>query len=79
MSSKGRLKLSSSEPLHSRFFRTERGDIAHLGSENVVLKGYQQLSEYGSLPRPQRERSGSDPMADVHINPLLGHAQAEYM
>lgn len=39
-----------------------------MGSENVVLKGYQQLTENGSLPRPQRSRSGSDPTTEVHLN-----------
>ncbi|KAL3289376.1 hypothetical protein HHI36_022809 [Cryptolaemus montrouzieri] len=41
----------------------EKGsDVANLGSENVVLKGYHILSENGTFP--MRERSGSDPLRD---------------
>lgn len=71
---KGKLKWSSSEPLQNKFSRSDRGDVAHLGSENVVLKGYQPLSEYGSLTRPTRERSGSDPTTEVHLKPYLAHS-----
>lgn len=60
---KGKLKWTSSEPLYNKFHRTDRGDVAHLGSENVILKGYQPLNEYGTLSR--RERSGSDPTTDT--------------
>lgn len=63
---KGKLKWTTSEPLSNKFNRTDRGAVAHLGSENVVLKGYQPLSEYGTIPR--RERSGSDPTADLLQN-----------
>lgn len=48
--------------------RSDRGDVAHLGSENVILKAYQPLGEYGTLTRPQRERSGSDPTTEVHLS-----------
>lgn len=65
---KGKLKWTSSEPLHNKLSRSDRGDVAHLGSENVILKGYQPLSEYGTLTRPPRERSGSDPTTEVHLS-----------
>lgn len=72
VNAKTKIKWTSSEPLQSKKFtrHDNRGDIAHLGSENVVLKGYQPLTENGSLPRPQRERSGSDPTTEVHLKPL---------
>ncbi|KAK9889886.1 hypothetical protein WA026_008688 [Henosepilachna vigintioctopunctata] len=38
-------------------------DVANLGSENVVLKGYHIISENGTPP--MRERSGSDPTRDI--------------
>lgn len=56
---KGKLKWTSSEPLQNKFFRQDRGDVPHLDSEKVVLKGYQQLQEHG--PPLIRDRSGSDP------------------
>lgn len=65
---KGKLKWTSSEPLHNKLSRSDRGDVAHLGSENVILKGYQPLSEYGTLSRHPRERSGSDPTTEVHLS-----------
>ena len=71
---KGKLKWTSSEPIQTKVFsRSDRCDVAHLGSENVVLKGYQPLNEYGTLPRTQRERSGSDPTTDVHLKSLENH------
>ncbi|CAG9816644.1 unnamed protein product [Phaedon cochleariae] len=69
---KTKVKWTSSEPLQNKKFnRNDKGDVAHLGSENVILKGYQVLTENGTLPRPiQRERSGSDPTTEVHLQPL---------
>ncbi|XP_076262036.1 rho GTPase-activating protein conundrum-like isoform X2 [Rhynchophorus ferrugineus] len=69
VTAKSKIKWTSSEPLQNKKFtkHDNKGDIAHLGSENVVLKGYQQLTENGSLPRPQRERSGSDPTTEIHL------------
>ncbi|CAH0562543.1 unnamed protein product [Brassicogethes aeneus] len=62
---KTKIKWTSSEPLQNKKFnRADKGDIAHLGSDNVVLKHYQALNEFGTLPRPQRERSGSDPTTE---------------
>lgn len=71
-STKAKVKSTSSVPLQSKKFNKydNRGDIAHLGSENVVLKGYQPLTEGGSPIRPVRERSGSDPTTEVHLQPL---------
>lgn len=76
---KTKIKWTTSEPLQSKKFnRTDKGDVAHLGSENVVLKGYQALTENGTLPRPpQRERSGSDPTTEVHLQPLKSHNISE--
>lgn len=76
---KTKIKWTTSEPLQNKKFnRTDKGDVAHLGSENVVLKGYQALTENGTLPRPpQRERSGSDPTTEVHLQPLKSHNTAE--
>lgn len=34
----------------------------------MILKGYQPLGEYGTLTRPPRERSGSDPTTEVHLS-----------
>ncbi|XP_065166071.1 LOW QUALITY PROTEIN: rho GTPase-activating protein conundrum-like [Atheta coriaria] len=50
---KGKLKYTSSEPIPSKqvFSRHDRGDVAHLGSENVVLKGYHPLKEFGTNNR----------------------------
>lgn len=67
---KGQLKWTSSEPLQKFSRADHRGDIAHLGSENVILKGYQPLNEFGTLTR--RERSGSDPTTDV-LNSIENH------
>ncbi|KAG5893636.1 hypothetical protein JTB14_015075 [Gonioctena quinquepunctata] len=69
---KTKIKWTNSEPLQNRkFFRTDKGDVAHSGSEKVILKGYQALTENGTLPRPpQRERSGSDPTTEIHLQPL---------
>ncbi|XP_063928262.1 rho GTPase-activating protein conundrum-like isoform X1 [Zophobas morio] len=68
---KAKVKWTSSEPIQNKKFnRNDKGDVAHLGSENVILKGYQPLNEYSTLPRPQRERSGSDPTTEVHLQPL---------
>ncbi|XP_031336184.1 rho GTPase-activating protein conundrum-like isoform X2 [Photinus pyralis] len=61
MALKGKLKWTTSEPLHNKFSRQDRGDVAHLGSENVILKGYQPIKEHGTI----RERSGSDPSTDT--------------
>lgn len=63
--------MSNSESTtNKKFHKNDKGDVAHLESDNVILKGYQVISEHGSLTRPQRGRSGSDPTADVHIQPL---------
>ncbi|KAJ8945595.1 hypothetical protein NQ314_009118 [Rhamnusium bicolor] len=72
---KTKIKWTTSEPLQNKKFnRTDKADVAHLGSENVILKGYQALTENGTLPRPpQRERSGSDPTTEVHLQPLKSH------
>ncbi|XP_008193403.1 rho GTPase-activating protein conundrum isoform X1 [Tribolium castaneum] len=67
---KAKVKWTSSEPLQNKKLSRDKGDVAHLGSENVILKGYQPLNEYSTLPRPQRERSGSDPTTEVHLQPL---------
>ncbi|XP_017785528.1 PREDICTED: rho GTPase-activating protein 28 isoform X2 [Nicrophorus vespilloides] len=65
---KGKLKWTSSEPIPSKVLsRQDRGDVAHLGSDNVVLKGYHPLNEYPTL---KRERSGSDPSTDVHLKAI---------
>lgn len=73
---KDKLKVTSSEPLPStkKFSRHDRGDVAHLGSENVVLKGYHPINEYGTI-RVQRERSGSDP--ETHYKPVISMETAE--
>ncbi|KAF5272847.1 hypothetical protein FQR65_LT00443 [Abscondita terminalis] len=60
---KGKLKWTSSEPLQNKFSKQDRGDVAHLGSEKVILKGYQPLQEYGTLMI--RDRSGSDPTTNT--------------
>ncbi|KAH1023311.1 rho GTPase-activating protein conundrum isoform X1 [Dendroctonus ponderosae] len=73
ISKKSKIKWTSSEPLQGgkKFTRYDnKGDIAHLGSENVVLKGYQPLTESGSPIFPLRGRSGSDPTTEVHLQPL---------
>lgn len=73
ISTKSKIKWTSSEPLQGgkKFTRYDnKGDIAHLGSENVVLKGYQPLTESGSPIFPLRGRSGSDPTTEVHLQPL---------
>ncbi|XP_049817232.1 rho GTPase-activating protein conundrum-like [Aethina tumida] len=63
---KTKVKWTSSEPIQNKKFnRTDKSNVARLGSDNVVLKGYQPLNEYGTLPRPQRERSGSDPTTEL--------------
>ncbi|XP_066258922.1 rho GTPase-activating protein conundrum-like isoform X1 [Euwallacea similis] len=69
INTKKKVKWTSSEPLQGKKFNKHdnKGDIAHLGSENVVLKGYQPLTESGSPIRPVRERSGSDPTTEVHL------------
>lgn len=67
--SKPKIRLPGTDS-SKKFFKNDKGDIAHLESDNVILKGYQPLSENGTLPRPQRGRSGSDPTADVHVQPL---------
>ncbi|XP_060515887.1 rho GTPase-activating protein conundrum-like [Cylas formicarius] len=68
---KVKVKWTSSEPWQSkRFSKNDKGDVAHLGSENVVLKGYQPLTESGSLTKIHRERSGSDPTTEIHLSPL---------
>lgn len=55
------MKWTSSEPIQSKKFnRLDKGDVAHLGSENVILKGYQPLSEYSILPRFHRGRIEND-------------------
>lgn len=76
---KTKIKWTSSEPLQNKkFYRNDKGDVAHLGSENVILKGYQPLNEYSTLPRPQRERSGSDPTSEVHLQPLQNHNSDDF-
>ncbi|KAL1492510.1 hypothetical protein ABEB36_010753 [Hypothenemus hampei] len=66
---KAKIKSTSSEPLQGKKFtrHDNKGDIAHLGSENVVLKGYQPLTESGSPIRPLRERSGSIPGTELPL------------
>ncbi|KAF5294815.1 hypothetical protein FQA39_LY00299 [Lamprigera yunnana] len=63
---KGKLKWTFSEPLQNKFSKQDRGDVAHLGSENVVLKGYQPLQEQGALLI--RDWSGSDPTTDTIVS-----------
>lgn len=76
--SKLKIKFPSSESTQNKKFnKNDKGDIAHLESDNVILKGYQVLSENGTLPRPQRGRSGSDPTADVHLQPLKDQNPAQ--
>lgn len=67
MALKGKLKWATSEPLHNKFNRQDRGDVAHLGSENVILKGYQPITEYGTI----RERRGSDPSTDTDTTDII--------
>ncbi|XP_056646867.1 rho GTPase-activating protein conundrum-like isoform X2 [Diorhabda sublineata] len=77
---KKKIKSTNSEPLQSKkFYRNDRCDVAHLGSENVVLKGYQVLSENGTLPRSPRERSGSDPTTEIHFQPLKQRNSADVL
>ncbi|KAK9745601.1 RhoGAP domain [Popillia japonica] len=63
---KGKLKLSSSEPLENVFQRQGRENVAHLDSNNVVLKGYYPIEEK-RIVNPRRERSGSDPAPEFHL------------
>ncbi|XP_050314256.1 rho GTPase-activating protein conundrum [Anthonomus grandis grandis] len=73
VNAKTKIKSTSSEPLQSKKFtrHDNKGDIAHLGSENVVLKGYQPLVENVFPPiRPLRDRSGSDPTTESNLQPL---------
>ncbi|XP_050497301.1 rho GTPase-activating protein conundrum-like isoform X1 [Diabrotica virgifera virgifera] len=75
---KKKIKSTNSEPWQNKkFYRNDRGDVAHTGSENVVLKGYQALSENGTSPRPPRERSGSDPTTEIHFQPLKQRNSAD--
>ncbi|CAG9855214.1 unnamed protein product [Phyllotreta striolata] len=67
---KTKIKWTNSEPWQHRKYRGDRGDVAHSGSENVILKGYQVLTENGTLPKQPRERSGSDPTTEIHLQPL---------
>lgn len=77
--SKLKIKLPSSETTQNKkFHKNDKGDIAHLESDNVILKGYQPLGENGTLPRPQRSRSGSDPITEVQIQPLKDHNPAQH-
>lgn len=40
------LKWTNSEPLQNRFLnKHDCGDVAHLGSKNVVLMGYHPINE----------------------------------
>ncbi|CAH1103096.1 unnamed protein product [Psylliodes chrysocephalus] len=74
---KTKIKWTNSEPWQHRKYRGDRGDVAHSGSENVILKGYQVLTENGTLPRSTRERSGSDPTTEIHLQPLKNRHSAE--
>ncbi|KRT78518.1 hypothetical protein AMK59_6772 [Oryctes borbonicus] len=67
---KGKLKWTSSEPLQNKVFqRQARDNVAHLDSNNVVLKGYYPLEE-NRIVKPRRERSGSDPTPDILLKQI---------
>lgn len=61
---KSKIKWTSSEPLQNKKFnRHERADVAHTGSENVILKGYQPLPEIPLIlktPQPLKNRSNNN-------------------